>query len=147
MSLKEVLTNDLKQSMKDKDNVKKSTITLIRAAIKQEEVDKRISLDDEQILDIISAQLKQRKNALSDFEKGGREDLIKQTSKEIEILLSYLPEQLSDEELSQIIKETIDKLGVSSTKDMGKIMGEVMPIVKGRADGKRISSVVKELLT
>lgn len=147
MSLKEVLTNDLKQSMKDKDNVKKSTITLIRAAIKQEEVDKRISLDDEQILDIISAQLKQRKNALSDFEKGGREDLIKQTSKEIEILLSYLPEQLSDEELSQIIKETIDKLGVSSTKDMGKIIGEVMPIVKGRADGKRISSVVKELLT
>lgn len=146
MALKEKLMDDLKEAMKNKEQVKKSVVTLIRSAIKQKEVDERIELSDDDILTVISKQVKQRKDALEDFKKGGREDLIAQTQEEIAILSSYLPPQLSDEELESIIKEVIEKVGASSMKDMGKIMGMANPIVKGRADGKRMNEIVKKIL-
>lgn len=146
MALKEKLMDDLKEAMKNKEQVKKSVVTLIRSAIKQKEVDERIELSDDDILTVISKQVKQRKDALEDFKKGGREDLIAQTQEEIAILSSYLPPQLSDEELESIIKEVIEKVGASSMKDMGKIMGMANPIVKGRADGKRMNEIVKRIL-
>lgn len=142
MTLKEQLTNDLKDSMKNKELVKKSVVTLIRAAIKQKEVDERVELDDAGVQDIISKQMKQRNDALEDFKKAGRDDLIGQTEEEIQILLSYLPKQLSDEELLALIKDAVEKTGATSQKDMGKIMGILMPQTKGKADGKRINTLV-----
>lgn len=144
MTLKERLTEDLKLSMKNKEQVKKSVVTLIRAAIKQKEVDEKVELDDTGVIDIISKQLKQRNDALEDFKKASREDLISQTEEEIQVLLSYLPKQLSDEELRVLIKDAVEKTGATSPKDMGKVMGILMPQVKGKADGKRINNLVSE---
>ncbi len=137
---------DLKESMKNKDSIRKSVITMIRAAIKQKEVDERVELTEDDILDIISKQQKQRKDALAEFEKAQREDLIEQTKQEIEIIASYLPKQLTDEELEIIVRDAIQELNATSMKDMGKIMGKVNEVAKGRADGKRINEMVKKLL-
>lgn len=146
MSLKEKLMADLKTSMKEKDTIRKSTITMVRAAILQNEKDNKVVLDDEDILGVISKQVKQRKDSYAEFEKAQREDLMEQTSKEIDILMEYLPKQLSEDELRVIVSEAINKVGATSLKDMGKIMAAVMPEVKGKADGGAINKLVKELL-
>lgn len=146
MTLKDTLMNDLKESMKNKDQVRKSVVTLVRSAIKQKEVDERVELSDDDILDVISKQLKQRKDALEEFKKVQRDDLVEETEKEISILMGYLPEQLTDEELHAIVSETINQVGATTMKDMGKIMGVVMPKVKGKADGKRINEIAKQIL-
>lgn len=146
MSLKQKLQEDLKASMKNKDTVRKSVVTLIRASIKQYEVDNRVELDEEGIIDIISKQLKQRRDGLIEFKKANREDLASETEAEIEVLKEYLPRQLSEEELNEIIKHTISEVGATSIKDMGKIMSAMMPKVKGRADGKLINELVKNNL-
>lgn len=147
MTLNEKLMTDLKDAMKNKDSIKKSVITMIRAAIKQKEVDERVELTDDDILDIISKQQKQRKDALTEFEKAGREDLIEQTKQEIELLAFYLPKQLTDDELEKIVSDAIQATNAQSMKDMGKIMGKVNEVAKGRADGKRINEMVKKLLS
>ncbi|GAA3646920.1 GatB/YqeY domain-containing protein [Asaccharospora irregularis] len=146
MSLKAKLQEDLKSSMKNKDTVKKSVVTLIRASIKQHEVDNRVELDDDAIIDIISKQLKQRRDALDEFKKADREDLVSETEAEIEVLKEYLPQQLSEEELNQIVKDTISEVEATSMKDMGKIMSAIKPKIKGRADGKLVNELVKKNL-
>lgn len=146
MSLKDKLMQDLKSAMKEKNKVRKSVITLIRASIKQYEVDNRTEISDEGIIEQIAKQLKQRKDALEEFKKGNRLDLVEEAEKEIEILLSYLPKQLSEDEIRKIVKETIEDLGAQGPKEMGKVMGALMPKVKGIADGKLVSKIVKELL-
>src|SRR5690554_4227426 len=110
MTLKDRLMEDLKASMKNKNSIRKNTITMVRAAIKQIEVDQRTELEDEQILEIISKQLKEKKNAIEDFKKGERQDLVDLTQKEMEILLEYLPEQLTEEEIKEIVSKTIDEV-------------------------------------
>lgn len=146
MSLKEKLQEDLKSSMKNKDTIRKSVVTLVRAAIKQYEVDNRTELTDEGIIDIISKQLKQRNDSLAEFEKAGREDLVVETKSEIQVLKEYLPQQLSEEELEKIVIETISEVGASSMKDMGKIMVAIKPKTAGRADGRKINELVKKNL-
>ncbi|EFD04386.1 GatB/YqeY domain-containing protein [Peptostreptococcus anaerobius] len=146
MSLKEKLQEDLKSSMKNKDTIRKSVITLVRAAIKQIEVDQRVELDDVAVMDIISKQLKQRNDSLAEFEKAGREDLIEETKSEIQVLKEYLPQQLSEEELEKIVIETIAEVGATSMKDMGKIMATIKPKTAGRADGRKINELVKKNL-
>ncbi|RBP45494.1 GatB/YqeY domain-containing protein [Garciella nitratireducens] len=146
MSLKERLLKDLKQSMKEKDTIKKSTITMVRAAVLQVEKDKKIELNDEEIIDIIAKQVKQRKDALQDFKRGAREDLMEQTQREIAILTEYLPQQLSKGEIENIVMETISEVGAVSIKDMGKVMSAIMPKVKGRADGAIVNKFVKQHL-
>ncbi len=146
MSLKEKLQDDLKSSMKNKDTIRKSVITLVRAAIKQYEVDNRIELGDDEVIEIISKQLKQRKDSLVEFEKAGRDDLIEETKSEIQVLEEYLPQQLSEEELEQIVIETIAQVGATSMKDMGKIMSTIKPKTAGRADGRKINELVKKNL-
>jgi len=147
MSLKEQLFADLKTAMKEKDTLKKDTVQLIRSGILQYEKDNKVELDDEGVLDIISKQLKSRRDSLPDFIKSGREDLIEKLNKEIEILLSYLPEQLSEDEIAKIVEEAIAETGAASIKEMGKVMGIVNPKVKGRADMKVVGALVKKLLT
>ncbi|MBQ2879623.1 MAG: GatB/YqeY domain-containing protein [Anaerotignum sp.] len=147
MSLKEQLFADLKTAMKEKDTLKKDTVQLIRSGILQYEKDNKVELDDEGVLDIISKQLKSRRDSLPDFMKSGREDLIEKLNKEIEILLGYLPEQLTEEEIAKIVEEAIAETGAASVKEMGKVMGIVNPKVKGRADMKVVGALVKKLLT
>lgn len=146
MSLKQKLQEDLKSSMKNKDTVKKSVITLIRSSIKQYEVDNRVELQDDEIVDLIAKQLKQTRDSREEFAKAGRDDLVSKAEAEIEVLKEYLPQQLSEEELNEIVISTISEVGATSMKDMKKIMTSIMPKVKGRADGKLINELVKKNL-
>lgn len=143
MSLKERLMLDLKESMKSKDKIRKNVVTMIRASIKQVEVDDRIELGDEDIINVISKQLKQSKDAMIEFEKGNRQDLVDLTKLEINILMEYLPEQLTEDELKVMVQEAIENVDAKSMKDMGKIMGYLMPKIKGKADGSMVNAIVK----
>lgn len=145
--LKEKLLNDLKESMKEKDLLRKNTVQLIRSSILQIEKDKAIEVTDEQIIEIIAKEAKKRKDAAQDFEKSGREDLINQNNKELEILTSYLPKQLDIEEIENIVKDIIKESGATSMKDMGIVMKTAKEKIGASADGKTISDVVKKLLS
>lgn len=146
MSLKEQLFADLKTAMKEKDTLRKDTVQLIRSGILQIEKDDKIELDDEGVLDVISKQLKSRRDSLPDFLKSGRTDLIEKLNREIEILLSYLPEQLNEDEIKKIVEEAVAETGAASIKDMGKVMALITPKVKGRADMKLVGGFVKKML-
>ena len=146
MSLKEKLLNDMKEAMKEKDVLRKNTVQSVRGAILQQEKDTMNEIGEEQILDIIITEIKKRKDALADFEKGHRPDLIDAANAEIAILQTYLPAQLSEEELIALIRETIAEVSAVSMKDMGKVMGAITPKIKGRADNSKVSSIVKQCL-
>ena len=144
--LKDKLLEDLKSSMKDKNIVRKNVIQMVRAAILQVEKDKHVTLDDNQIIDIIAKESKKRKDSLPDYEKSGREDLIKEVKEEIEILSEYLPKQLSLEEVKTIVKQIIADEGITSVKDMGKLMKIAKEKIGQASDGKTINEVAKILL-
>lgn len=146
MSLKDQLFADLKTAMKEKDTVRKDTIQLVRSGILQIEKDKKIELDEDGVLDVIAKQLKSRRDSLPDFEKSGRQDLIDQLNREIEILLGYLPEQLSETEIQAIVEAAVAECDAKTMKDMGKVMALITPQVKGRADNKVVGNFVKKLL-
>ena len=144
--LKGKLLEDLRNCMKEKNVVRKNVIQMVRAAILQVEKDKQITLDDNQIIDIIAKESKKRKDALGDYEKSGREDLINEIKEEIQILAEYLPKQLSIEELENIVKEVIAEEGATSIKDMGKVMKAAKEKIGAASDGKTINEVVKKML-
>lgn len=144
--MKEKLMEDLKTAMKNKDIVKKNTIQMIRAAILQTEKDKQIELDDNGILEIISKQVKQKNDALEQFEKADRQDLVEQTKLEINILKEYLPKQLSKEEVEQIVIDLSRTLGISDMKGMGTLIKSAKAKIGAGSDGKTISEVVKKVL-
>lgn len=147
LSLTEKLTQDMKIALKNKEKEKLSTIRMVRSAIKKAEIDKKAQLTNDEIIEVIAREVKQRKDAIEKYEKAGREDLANKEKVELEVLESYLPKQLTDDELCDIIQNTIQQLGVTSKKEMKKIMETVLPQVKGRADGKRVSRLVQELLS
>ena len=144
--LKEKLLNDLKVAMKEKNVNKKNAVQMVRTGILQIEKDKGIEVTDEQILGIIAKEVKIRKDSLSEYEKADRQDLIEQVTEEIKALETYLPKQLSDEELTEEVKKIIAQVGATSMKDMGTVMKEAKKTIGARADGKRINEVVKSLL-
>lgn len=144
--LKEKLMDDLKNSMKEKNVVRKNVIQMVRAAILQIEKDKGIEVDDNKILEIIAKEVKTRNDSVEDFKRGGREDLVEQAKQEIEILSEYLPKQLSREELKEKLQNIIKELGATSIKDMGAVMKEAKAQIGTAADGKSINEVVRELL-
>lgn len=146
MALKEQLQKDLVSAMRDKDTVRKNVVQLIKAGVLQVEKDNKTTLDDEGVLAVIAKQLKQRRDSLPDYEKSGRCDLIAQLKREMELLMEYLPAQLTHDELTEIVKDAINETGATTIKDMGKIMSVIMPKVSGRADGKEINLIVRELL-
>ncbi len=147
MSIKEQLTADMKAAMKAHDKAKLSVVRMARGAVRQAEIDGgHKELGDEDIIAILSKEVKMRRDSLEEFKKGGREDLIAQTQGEIDILMTYLPQQLSEEEIKALVDEAVAKTGASSMKDMGKIMGMLMPKVKGRADGKTVNTLVRAAL-
>lgn len=147
MALKETLMNDMKEAMRNKEQIRKNVITMIRSDIKQMEVDKRVEASDEDVIEIISRQLKQRKDAKEEFKKGNRQDLVDQCEGEIEVLLNYLPTQMSEEEIREIVLTAIEKTGATSAQDMGKLMALVMPLVKGKADGKMVNQIVRQCIS
>lgn len=144
--LKEKLMEDLKTCMKEKKELRKNVIQMIRAAILQIEKDKQIELDDAQIIEIIAKESKKRKDSLADYEKSGRQDLVDNIKEEINIISEYLPKQLTKEELIPIIKEIITQTAATSMKDMGKVMKEAKEKIGAAADGRIINEVVKQLL-
>ena len=144
--LKEKLLDDLKNCMKEKKIVRKNVIQMVRAAILQVEKDKQITLDDNQIIDIIAKESKKRKDSLADYEKSGREDLINEIKEEIQILAEYLPKQLSVEEVEEIVKNVITEVGATSMKDMGKVMKAAKEKIGASSDGRTINEAVKKLL-
>ena len=146
MPLKDILAEDLKESMKSKNKVKKNVVTMVRAAIKQREVDERIELGDADIIDIIAKQVKQKRDSIEEFQKGNRQDLIDLTNEEIKILLDYLPPQLSEDELEKIVKDALNETQAQTKKDLGKLMAVIMPKVKGKADGKQVNQIVAKYL-
>lgn len=146
MNLSERLNDDMKQAMRGQEKFKLSTIRMIRASIKNLEIDLKRPLDDNEVLDILSREIKQRKDSLQEFEKAGRDDLAKDVAAEIEIISVYLPQQLTEDEIKEIVQQTIAETGASSKADMGKVMSALMPKTKGRADGKLVNTYVQQFL-
>ena len=163
MSLEEKIEADLKKALLDRNELILSTLRMLRAdlvnkkkqkrfqvlskeQISEKEIDEKTNLSDEEIIQIISSQIKKRKESIEAYEKGGRKDLAERERKEMEILKRYLPRQLSENEIEKMAKETIERLGASSIKDMGKVMKELSEKMKGRADGKLVAEIVKRLL-
>ncbi|MGM0880648.1 MAG: GatB/YqeY domain-containing protein [Bacillota bacterium] len=146
MNLSERLTDDMKQAMKNQDKFKLSVIRMMRASVKNLEIDLKRPLDDNELLEILSREVKQRKDSLQEFKKAGRDDLVADLVVEIEIISQYLPEQLTEEEIQEIVTQTIHELGASSKADMGKVMSALLPKTKGRADGKLVNQFVQQLL-
>ena len=144
--LKEKLLADLKQSMKDKNVVRKNTVQMVRAGILQVEKDTGKEVDDNKIIDIIAKEKKKKKDAIKDFERAGRQDLVDQTNEEMRVLEEYLPKQLSKEEIKEIVEKVIKDVGATSIKDMGIVMKEAKAKIGAGADGRTINEVVKELL-
>jgi len=146
LSLKETITNDIKQAMLNKNNTLRDTLRMISAEIKQLEVDKKITVSDDDVIFILNKMAKQRKDSIQQFQQGGREDLASIEINELEIITTYLPAQLSEEEIDIHINEAIASLGATSPQDMGKVMGALKPLLNGKADMGIVSAAVKSKL-
>ena len=146
MALKERLTEDMKSALRNRETVRLGLVRMIRAQIKNREIAKGSDLVDEEAVEVVSSLIKSRKEALEFAVKGDRQDLVAQAEEELEILASYLPEQLSEEEIRSVVREAIEQSGAAGPGDMGKVMGAVMPRVKGRADGRLVNTIVRECL-
>jgi len=165
MNLKEKIEEDFKKALKEKRKVEVSTLRMLKAAIFNKEKEKRYKISkekpdlsgeqlekesqlrDEEVLEVVSSEIKKRKESILEFEKGERQDLVEKETKEKEILKKYLPEQLSEEEIKKLAMKVIEKIEAKEPKDVGKVMAELMPKVKGKADGILVSKIVKGLLT
>ena len=146
MSLKEQLTADMKDAMKNKEKDRLAVIRMVRGAIRQQEIDGQKELGEDDVIAVISKEVKMRRDSIEEFKKGGREDLVEKTQAEIDVLMPYLPAQLSEDEVRELVKAAVEQTGASTPKDMGKVMGVLMPKVKGRADGKMVNTIVKSFL-
>ena len=164
MTLKQKIQQDTKLALKEKREIEVSTLRMLLSAavnkekekrykiskekpdLSGEELEKESQLVDDEVIEVVSSEVKKRKEAILEFEKGKRQDLVEKERRELEILQKYLPEQLSEEEIRELAKEAIDKIGAKELKEMGKVMAELMPKIKGKADGGLVSKIVKELL-
>lgn len=147
MSLQETILNQLVAATKEKDAVRVGTLRLLRAAIKNREVELQADLDDQEILRLIRTQIKQRKEAIRQFKDGGRDDLVNKEEQELAVLMSFMPEQLSVEAINDVVTVVIRELGAKDMKDMGKVMKTVMAKLAGSADGKVVSEIVRKQLS
>ncbi len=146
MSLKEKIAEDLKEAMRGKDILRVNTLRMIIAAIKNYEVEKMKQASDDDVMVVLTKEAKRRKEAIEEYEKYGRSDLAEKEKRELEIIESYLPKQLTEEEIREIVMKTIEEVGATSIRDLGKVMGAVMLKLKGKADGKLVNNIVREML-
>ena len=147
MNLNDRIMNDLKDAMKNKDSFKLGVIRMVKGAIQLEKINKKRELNDDEVIDVISKQIKLRKDSINEFEKAGRTDLVDTTKQEVDVLNEYMPEQLTEDEVNKIIDEAFSKINPTSQKDMGLIMKEVTPRVKGKADMGDVSKIIREKLS
>jgi uncharacterized protein YqeY len=147
MSLQDRLTEDLKQAMRQGDERRKSTVRLVRAAITNAQIERGEELGDDEVLAVIAKEAKQRREAITEFAKAGRQDLVDQEEEELRILLSYLPAQMSRDEIEVAARQVIAEVGATSMAQMGEVMRRLMSQLKGKADGSLVNQVVKEVLT
>lgn len=146
MQLKQKLHEDLRKAMKTKDEVKTRTLRLIISSIKTLEVEKMAEATDDDVFQILSKETRKRVEAIEAYKKGGRGDLVNEEQRELEIIKSYMPEQLSEQELREMVENVIEETGSSSIKDLGRVMKVLMPRVKGRADGKTVNNIAQKIL-
>jgi len=148
LTLKDRLVEDMKVAMKAKEEgkVRLSVIRLARAAIKNAEIDKKMEFNDDQVIEVLAREVKLRRDSLEVYENAGRPETVKALEEELVILMDYLPQQLSEGEIRQLVQETIAIVGAQGPKDLGKVMGALSPKTKGRADGKYVNSIVREIL-
>lgn len=144
--MKDKIAKDIVTAMKEKDKVALETLRMVKGAIQMEEIKVKKELTDDELAVVIGKQIKTRKESIVEFEKGNREDLIEKTNEEIKVLEKYMPEQLSEEEISKVIENAIAELNATQPSDMGKVMGKVTPLLKGKADMGLVSKLVKEKL-
>jgi uncharacterized protein YqeY len=147
MDLREQLMADLRTALRDRDTVRKSAIRMVIAALKNARVEKNADLTEDEMIAVLAKEVKQRRNAMAEFERAGRQDLVASESAELAVLGAYLPEALSEGELVELARQVIAETGANSPKQMGQVMGALMPRVRGRADGRQVSQIVRELLT
>lgn len=147
MSLLERLNNDMKQAMKNKEKDRLTVIRMIKAALQNEAISAGGELSEDAELTVLSREVKQRKDSLHEFEKAGREDLVEKVRTELKYVEAYMPQQLTEEEIAQIVKETISETGAASKAEMGKVMAAIMPKVKGKADGSLVNKLVQQHLS
>ena len=146
MELVKKLDEEIIGAMKEKNTLKLNTLRGVKAAMKQANIDHKKEINDELLIDVVSKEIKTRNESIKEFEKGNRDDLITKTKEEIEVLSTYLPEQLSEEELNEIIDKVFNEVNPTGMSDMGKVMGKVTPLVKGKADMGLVSSIIKSKL-
>lgn len=144
--MKEQIMNDLKLAMKNQDKETLNVIRMVKGAIQLEEINLKRELNDEEVVTVISRQIKTRKETISELENSGRDELISQTKKEIEILNKYMPEMMSEEEINKVIEEVFNEVNPVDSKDMGKVMGKISPLLKGKADMSLVSKLIKDKL-
>ena len=142
----EKLQEDMKTAMRNKDKDTLVVIRMVKASMDQEHIDRKREINDELLIDVVNKQIKMRKDSITEFEKGNRTDLVEKTQKEIDVLMAYLPEQLSDEEVVKIIDEIFEEVKPEGQKDMGKVMKEATAKLKGKADMKSVSTIIREKL-
>ncbi len=146
MSLKQRLEGDLKDAMRQRDTLRRSVIRFIRSAVHNQEIADQKELDDDGIIGVLSSQAQQRRDSIEAFTQGNRPELADKEKSELAIVLEYMPEQLCAEEITDLVKSAIDEVGAASPADMGKVMGRVMPHVKGKAEGRVVSTITSDLL-
>jgi uncharacterized protein YqeY len=146
MSLQDRLVEDIKDAMRQKDELRRTTLRMIRSAIQYEEIAKREPLDDTGVVDILSRMVRQHQESITEFQRGNRPDMVEREEAELEIVRNYLPEQISGDEIAELARKIIADVGAAGPGDMGKVMGQLMPQIRGKADGGEVSRVVTELL-
>ena len=146
MTLRSRLEEDLKAAMRAREAVRRDTIRYLRSEVQKAEKAEQRDFDDEEVLRVLGRQAAQRRESIEAFAKGGRQDLVDKEEAELEIILGYLPRQMSDEEIGGLVRQAIQQVAAGGPRDMGKVMGALMPLVKGKADGKRVSALVSQLL-
>lgn len=148
MSLKERLAEDMKAAMKEKESGKTrlSVIRMVRSSLKNAEIEKKHELSDDEVIEVLAREVKKRKDALEEYVRVGRQDIADSLREEVEILMKYLPEQMSEEEVRRLVRQVVDEVKPAGPKDMGKVMDRLMPLVKGKADGKLVNLIVKEMI-
>lgn len=146
MSLQSRLDDDLKEAMRSGDRLRRSVIRLMRAAIKNEEIAAQRELDDAGVVEVLTRQVKQRRDSIEAFTQGGRQDMVDKEQAEVAVILEYLPRQMDADEIADLVRLAINETGAASPADMGKVMGRVMPQVKGRAQGGQVSAIASRLL-
>ena len=146
MSLRNRLDEDLMDAMRSRDVLRRSVLRLLRSAIQNEEIEKQAALDDDAVVGVLARQAQQRRESIEAFAKGGRQDLVEKEKSELALILEYLPEQMSIEEITRMVQQAIDEVGATGPQDIGKLMGMVMPQVRGKAEGREVSSIASKLL-